>query len=104
VSKGKDINERREEALRPNPYLVYDRDKLGLHLLSQGAYKIAVSQFRRAAWLNPYEPASKEHLAFCLFKLGRNLEAYDYLKQVPENPENRNLKEHIKKLIEPNSG
>ena len=102
--QGKDINERREEALRPNPYLGYDRDKLGFHLLSRGAYKIAETQFRRAAWLNPYEPAFKEHLAICLYKLGRYSEAYDYLKEVPESPKNRNLMEQIKKIIETNSG
>jgi tetratricopeptide (TPR) repeat protein len=108
MSKGKrqtkDINDRREEALRPNPYLGYDRDRLGFHLMSRGAYKIAETQFRRAAWLNPYEPAFKEHLALCLYTLGRYLEAYNFLKEVPENPENRNLMEQIKKFIETNSG
>ncbi|MBN1795208.1 MAG: hypothetical protein JW804_00905 [Sedimentisphaerales bacterium] len=32
----KDRNERREDLLRPSPYLGYDRDKLGMYLLSRG--------------------------------------------------------------------
>ena len=69
-----DQNERRENALRPSPYLGYDRDSLGLFLVSRGAYEIAETQFRRAIWLNPFEPSFKKHLAYCLYKLERNAE------------------------------
>jgi len=82
--KEPDENERRENILRPSPYLGYDRDTLGLHLFSRGAYKIAETQFRRAVWLNPYESAFKEHLAWCLYKLGRYSEAYELIKNLPD--------------------
>ena len=75
-------NERRENALRPNPYLGYDRDELGKYLLSRGAFKIAESQFRRAIWLNPFEVRFVCHLAWCLYKEGRYHEAKQYIEQV----------------------
>jgi tetratricopeptide (TPR) repeat protein len=98
--KEMDENERRENALRPSHYLGYDHDSLGMHLVSREAYEIAVHCFRRAIWLNPFELAFKKHLALCLYKLGRYSEAYDCLKQVPDNPENR----HLLELIERNLG
>jgi len=61
----------REELLRPCPFLGYDRDQLGVHLLGRGALELAESQFRRAAWLNPYEPWFKLHWATALLALGR---------------------------------
>jgi Flp pilus assembly protein TadD len=70
-----DQNERRENALRPSIHLGYDRDTLGMHLMSREAYWIAETQFRRAVWLNPYEPEFKNHLAWCLYKRGRFAEA-----------------------------
>ena len=69
-----DQNERRENALRPSRYLGYDRDALGIYLCSREAYEIAETQFRRAIWLNPFEPAFKKHLEYCLYKLERNIE------------------------------
>ncbi|MFZ0034701.1 MAG: hypothetical protein WAK60_06920 [Sedimentisphaerales bacterium] len=85
-----DENERREEILRPNRYLGYDRDALGMHLLSREAYEIAETQFRRAVWLNPFEPAFKEHLAHCLNKLGR----YDEARRLTSNrPDDKRDKE-----------
>lgn len=81
----RDQNERREDALRPSRYLGYDRDALGLYLLSREAYEIAETQFRRAIWLNPFEPAFKKHLALCLYKLERNAEV---LKR-PDNKKDR---------------
>lgn len=78
----KDKNDRREEALRPNPYLGYDRDKLGLHLLSRGAYKIAEAQFRRASWLNPFEYRFICHLAWSLFRQERYREAKECIEKI----------------------
>ena len=75
----RDLNERRENALRPSRYLGYDHDALGLHLLSREAFEIAVHCFRRAIWLNPFEPAFKTHMALCLYKLGRYAEAFELL-------------------------
>jgi len=96
--KGKlNPDERRENALRPNPHLGYDRDELGMYLVSRGAYKIAESQFRRAVWLNPFEPAFKEHLALCLYKLGRYAEALQWIQEQQDN-EKKNADSH--KLLE----
>jgi thioredoxin-like negative regulator of GroEL len=78
----RDRNERREDALRPSPYLGYDRDTLGMHLLYREAYEIAETQFRRAMWLNPLEMQFRIHLAWCLYKQARIAEAMECLKGV----------------------
>ena len=77
-------NEKREDALRPNPYLGYGRDHLALHLMCRGALGIAESQFRRAVWLNPYEPAFKAHLAECLYRRHDYAEARNWAAQALE--------------------
>ena len=74
--------ERRENVLRPCRYLGNDRDSLAVYLHSRGAYEIAELQFRRAIWLNPFEPRFKAHLAWCLHKQGRHSEASAYLSDV----------------------
>lgn len=93
-------DERRENALRPCPYLGYDRDELGVYLLSRGAYKIAETQFRRAIWLNPFEPAFKEHLAQCLYKLERYAEALQWLPKRPDKEKDCKNSHIIIELIE----
>ena len=80
----RDRDERREDALRPSPHLGYDRDVLGMHLVERGACEIAESQFRRAIWLNPFEPRFRTHLAWCLYKQGRHADAMACLVEVPE--------------------
>lgn len=94
----KDKNERREELLRPSPHLGYDRDGLGMYLLSRGACEIAESQFRRAVWLNPYEQRFACHLAWCLYRQER----YDEAKQIIEDLDAQGLdgNEDIRKMIE----
>jgi len=90
----KDSQERREDALRPSPFLGYNRDNLGLYLLSRQAYPIAESQFRRAIWLNPYEPRFRVHLAWTLLRMGRRSEALLALERVDDNaldPDTRDL-------------
>lgn len=77
-----DRNNRKEELLRPSRYLGYDRDELGMYLLSRGAYKIAETQFRWAVWLNPYEYRFVCHLAWCLYRQGRYKEAKQSIEQV----------------------
>lgn len=69
----------REEVLRPCRYLGYDRDQLGLYFLERGADELAESQFRRAAWLNPYEVAFRVHWAAALARLQRKTEARELL-------------------------
>ena len=66
----------REDLLRPNPYLGYECDRLGLHFLQCEAFQLAESQFRRAAWLNPHEPLFTLHLAHALLRLRRMDEAH----------------------------
>ena len=80
----RDTAERREDALRPCAYLGYDRDRLAMHLLERGAFEIAETQFRRAVWLNPFEPRFKTHLAWCLHKQGRHTDALACLAEVSE--------------------
>jgi tetratricopeptide (TPR) repeat protein len=70
-----DRAERRENAMRPSSFLGYDRDEIGEHLMGREAFEIAESQFRRAVWLNPFEPLFKEHLAWSLFQQHRYAEA-----------------------------
>ncbi|NLH15868.1 MAG: tetratricopeptide repeat protein [Phycisphaerae bacterium] len=93
----KDMSERREEALRPSHYLGYDRDKLGMYLLSRGAYRIAESQFRRAVWLNPFEYHFVYHLAWCLYKQGRQAEAKTCVEQL--KVQDKDLDEEGKTMI-----
>lgn len=94
-----DRDERRENVLRPSPYLGYDRDQLGLYFNDRGAEHLAESQFRRAVWLNPYEPEFKLHLAECLYRRKQYLEAANWadeaLKQNPQHQGARNLKRWI---------
>lgn len=78
----------REEVLRPSHYLGYDRDEMGRYFLGREAFELAESQFRRAVWLNPYEPAFKVHWAVSLIKLNRLDEARALLKTVlRDNPD-----------------
>lgn len=80
----------REEALRPCPFLGFDRDKLGCYLIERGAVEIAESQFRRAVWLNPYESSFRIHWALALLKLERKPEAHDVLREaLRKNPDDK---------------
>jgi tetratricopeptide (TPR) repeat protein len=94
-----DENERREDALRPSPYLGYDRDRLAMYLVGRGVYEIAESQFRRAIWLNPFQPRFKAHLAWCLYKQGRHCDALACLAEVPEAQMHADMRT-IARLIE----
>jgi tetratricopeptide (TPR) repeat protein len=62
------LNEEAEERLRPSRFLGFDRDHIGVFLLSKEMYDVAEAQFRRAAYLNPYESAFLQHLAWALYK------------------------------------
>jgi hypothetical protein len=77
----------REELLRPSHYLGYDRDQLGTYFVERGAMELAESQFRRAAWLNPYEPMFRFHWAAVLLRLGRHDQGHDLLRDLlSQNP------------------
>ena len=96
----KDRNERREEALRPSCYLGYGRDALGVHLVSCQAHELAEPQFRRAIWLNPFEPRFKEHLAVCLYKQGRYPEAKDWILKALEQEEDPDARAILRTIEE----
>jgi tetratricopeptide (TPR) repeat protein len=98
-----DREERRENALRPSSYLGYDHDELGLYFNDRGASQLAESQFRRAVWLNPYEPDFKVHLAECLFHRKEYVEAAHWareaLAQKPDHHGAKRLLEWIENRI-----
>ena len=80
---------RREDLLRPSLYLGYDRDQLGVYFVERGILKLAESQFRRAVWLNPYEPVFKLHWAGALLALGQTEKASSLIQEVLKaDPEN----------------
>src|SRR3990172_2720650 len=89
----------REELLRPCPYLGYDHDRIGVHCLSREAYGIAERSFRRAIWLNPYEPEFHLHLANALFRQKRHEEALGALDELrekwPDSAREKELREAI---------
>lgn len=97
------IRERREELLRPSPYLGYARDRMGTFLVNREAYDVAEPFFRRAIYLNPFESRFKEHLAWCLYKLEKDDEACkiieEALKQNPDSEKGRWIQSMIKKRI-----
>ena len=70
--------ERKENALRPCACLGYERDALAMYLMKRGMCELAEAQLRRAVWLNPFEPAFKVHLAWCLHEQERYAEAHDW--------------------------
>jgi tetratricopeptide (TPR) repeat protein len=94
-----DREERRENILRPSPYLGYNWDDLGLYFNDRGAEHLAEAQFRRAVWLNPYEVEFKVHLAECLYRRKKYSEATQWaeeaIKQKPEHKGAHNLKKWI---------
>jgi pentatricopeptide repeat protein len=98
----------REELLRPCPYLGYDHDRIGVHCLSREAYGIAERSFRRALWLNPYEPEFRLHLAHALFRQKRHEDALKVLDELregwPEDRRERELRELILATQNPGKG
>jgi Flp pilus assembly protein TadD len=88
----RDENERREDALRPDSHLGYDRDALGMHLMSREAFWIAEPQFRRAVWLNPFEAEFKNHLAWCLYKRGKLAEARQWAERALAQKDDSNTR------------
>ncbi len=93
------MNDEMEERMRPSRFLGYDRDRIGLHLLSKGIFDVAESQFRRAVYLNPYEAAFAQHLAWALFKRERLHEAKKWigasLARKPDDPDSLYIAQRI---------
>lgn len=103
-----DRQELRENILRPSPYLGYDRDDVGVHLLDRGAYAQAEAFFRRAVWLNPYDVNFKIHLAGSLYRQQQYDEALHWvqqaIQQAPDNPSAQSLLQLIQRNMQPSTG
>lgn len=93
----------REELLRPCPYLGYDHDRIGVHCLAKEAFGVAEWSFRRAIWLNPYEPRFLLHLAHVLFRQKQHEEALEVLRNLeskwPEYEKGKELNHTIRTLM-----
>lgn len=103
----RDQNERREDALRPDSHLGYDRDVLAMHLMSREAFWIAETQFRRAVWLNPFEAEFKNHLAWCLYRQNKIAEAREWAQKAmdqQDDPNTRMLLELIERKTSAEEG
>ena len=93
------LSEELEDRLRPNRFLGYDRDHLGVALLRREMFEAAEWQFQRAVYLNPYEAGFKLHLAWCLYKTGEFDKALgvveEAMKQKPDDPDAPLIREKI---------
>lgn len=89
--------------MRPSRFLGYDRDSLGTYALSREMFGVAESQFRRAVYLNPYEPRFKQHLAWSLHKQGRDAEALAgierALEQDSHDPDSRHIESKVRERM-----
>jgi len=89
----------KEEKLRPSKVLGYDRDSLGMYALQREMFEVAESQFRRAAYLNPYEPRFKQHLAWALYKQGKLAEAKRCIVEaIGQNPNDKDSRQVLLKI------
>ncbi|MGO9412199.1 MAG: tetratricopeptide repeat protein [Spirochaetia bacterium] len=88
-------DEVKEEQMRPSRFLGYDRDSLGMYALGREMFEVAESQFRRAAYLNPFEARFKQHLAWCLYKQENYPEAkrciIEALRQDPHDKDSSHI-------------
>jgi tetratricopeptide (TPR) repeat protein len=97
--------ELREEQMRPSRFLGYDRNSIGLWALHREMFEVAESQFRRAAYLNPYEYRFKQHLAWALYKLGRLEEAKRCIEEaISQNPHDEDSMHILLKISEKMAG
>jgi tetratricopeptide (TPR) repeat protein len=101
------LSEELEDRLGPSKYLGYDRDHLGIALLRKEMFEAAESQFRRAAYLNPYEASFKQHLAWCLYRMERFEDALALIEAaIRQNPEDTDAliaREKIREGLEKNT-
>ena len=102
------LDEQREERMRPSLFLGYDRDRLGLYALQKEMFEVAESQFKRAAYLNPYQPRFSQHLAWALYKQFKYTEAktaiLEALAKKPEDKDNRYILSKIEEKLAQNAG
>jgi predicted Zn-dependent protease len=97
------LDEQNEERMRPSRFLGHNHDTLGMHALQKDMLDVAESQFRRATYLNPYEPRFKQHLAWALYKQGKYSEArqliLEALDQNPHDEDNRHILAKVEEKI-----
>ena len=101
-NRNKTRKERFEDFLRPKHYLGYDYDRIAIYLLNRRAYTVAEGPLKRAVWLNPYEPIFKLHLAICLYKQNRYIEAKKMVEEASQQGLNNEEIDRIKIIIETN--
>jgi|WetSurMetagenome_2_1015567.scaffolds.fasta_scaffold79017_2 tetratricopeptide (TPR) repeat protein len=93
------LTDEQENLMRPSKVLGYDRDNIGIACLEREMYEVALSQFNRAIYLNPYEVRFKKHLAWCYYKCEKYTEALQAvntaLEQKPDDKEAAEIKERI---------
>ena len=97
------LDEEFEEKICPSRFLGYNRDHLGIFLLSRDMLKQAEIQFRRAVYLNPYETVFIKHLSWCLYKQGNLEESLElinlFLKKCQGDEEGEKIRGIIKSRI-----
>ena len=94
-----ELQERREDLLRPSPWLGYSRETLAVHFMSRGAYELAEGQLRRMVWLNPFEPRFAERLGRCLLAQGKLPEARKVLEEgLAGHSEDPHLREALREV------
>ncbi len=98
-------DEQKEERLRPSRFLGYDRDSLGMYALRREMFEVAESQFRRAAYLYPFEPRFKQHFAWVLYKQGKLVDAKRYIVEaIGQNPRDNDSRQVLTKIEEKMGG
>jgi|YelNatPaOPRAMG01_1025707.scaffolds.fasta_scaffold158278_1 tetratricopeptide (TPR) repeat protein len=97
------LSEEIEERLRPNRFLGYDRDHLGIALLRREMFDAAESQFRRAMYLNPFEASFRQHLAWCLYRKNKYEEALTVIEEAirlnPKDPDANIVRDRIREKL-----
>jgi len=92
-----DHQRRRDDLLRPSHYLGYDHDTIGVYTFNRRAFGIAEAEFRRAIWLNPFEPKFKVHLAWSLYSIKKLAEAREWvIKSLKQDSKNKEALELLK--------
>jgi Tfp pilus assembly protein PilF len=81
--------------------LGYVQDNMGVYFVSRRAWKFAEAQFRRAVYLNPFEPLFLAHLATCLYQMGRLKEAQKLASTVVKAGRTDAVEELLKLLEKP---
>jgi hypothetical protein len=95
---------RREEAMRPSPYLGYDHHQLGCYFLQREVLELAEMELRRGVWLNPFEKLFQIDLAICLLRQGKVREAREWSSKLADAwPKDRMVAQLVNRLAAANA-